>query len=246
MYLEVIIEDESVKVYGLTQKEAVIGASTQNHIILSSPGISKNHARVFTHEGHWFIQDLGSTNGTFLENGDQLPSKDVALFKPDQTVRLAGHVYLRLLVVAPQGKILPLNLINVGLQKEKSARVDQDKTKVMSLKHMGLQQAKTKEQLQKENKRKEAREEWRLKIKLHHIVIGTLLASALSYRVSVYLKKRRLAEEVKKKETIIAKMKKAQIKQEKTIEEATEASSKSETESSLETPGTKDPEKVVE
>jgi len=43
----------------------------QADIQLKDPGLSNRHARIFADGPDWFIEDLGSTNGTYL-NGEPL------------------------------------------------------------------------------------------------------------------------------------------------------------------------------
>lgn len=48
--------------------ETTIGRATGCRISIDDTHVSKVHARVFLHEGRWYVEDLGSTNGT-LVNG---------------------------------------------------------------------------------------------------------------------------------------------------------------------------------
>ena len=50
----------------LLGKEASIGRAAGCQITLDDTYCSQLHARVFTNEGQWFVEDLGSTNGTWL------------------------------------------------------------------------------------------------------------------------------------------------------------------------------------
>ncbi len=43
-----------------------IGRGESCHIRLSDTYASTMHARIFSREGTWFVEDLGSTNGTYL------------------------------------------------------------------------------------------------------------------------------------------------------------------------------------
>jgi pSer/pThr/pTyr-binding forkhead associated (FHA) protein len=52
----------SIKLLGTVQ----IGRADACHIKLPDTYVSQFHARVFPQDGTWFVEDLGSTNGTFL------------------------------------------------------------------------------------------------------------------------------------------------------------------------------------
>ncbi len=49
--------------------EVVIGRDPSCEIPLDDPTVSNNHARLSYHHGQWWLEDLHSTNGTFL-NGE--------------------------------------------------------------------------------------------------------------------------------------------------------------------------------
>lgn len=48
------------------QNEVMIGRGPHCHISLKDEALSASHARVSFHHGQWWLEDLGSTNGTFL------------------------------------------------------------------------------------------------------------------------------------------------------------------------------------
>ncbi len=48
-----------------------IGRGSSNLIPLSDPTASRNHAKVYYHEGSWVVEDLGSTNGIVF-NGERV------------------------------------------------------------------------------------------------------------------------------------------------------------------------------
>ena len=56
---------------------AVVGRREGNTIQLVDTYISNEHARLFLNDGHWWVADLGSTNGTFV-NGARI-DRPVAL-----------------------------------------------------------------------------------------------------------------------------------------------------------------------
>ena len=55
--------------YTFTQPEVVIGRTQTCEIQLDDKTVSGRHARLAYHHGQWWLEDLVSTNGTFL-NGE--------------------------------------------------------------------------------------------------------------------------------------------------------------------------------
>lgn len=53
------------------QEEVVIGRSPRAHLLLPDPALSREHARLARREGAWFVEDLGSRNGT-THNGQRI------------------------------------------------------------------------------------------------------------------------------------------------------------------------------
>jgi pSer/pThr/pTyr-binding forkhead associated (FHA) protein len=50
----------------MAQEPLRIGRSDACQVILQDTYVSQVHARVFPKDGEWFVEDLGSTNGTYL------------------------------------------------------------------------------------------------------------------------------------------------------------------------------------
>jgi hypothetical protein len=46
--------------------EVLIGRDPACELVLDDPTVSNSHARLAYHHGHWWLEDLHSTNGTFL------------------------------------------------------------------------------------------------------------------------------------------------------------------------------------
>lgn len=54
-----------------------IGKANDNEYVVNDPSVSRHHAQLtYGEEGHWILEDLGSTNGTFV-NGIQIARKQV-------------------------------------------------------------------------------------------------------------------------------------------------------------------------
>lgn len=66
-----------------------IGRSVGNTIILADRGISSQHARLVQRDGRWWVEDLGSTNGTWV-NGRRV-ERPVPL-SPGDVVQVARTV----------------------------------------------------------------------------------------------------------------------------------------------------------
>ena len=55
-------------VYDLDKDEIVLGRDLGNDIMISDADISRRHARFVLQGDVYTVEDLGSTNGTFLKN----------------------------------------------------------------------------------------------------------------------------------------------------------------------------------
>ncbi len=65
-YLEVIKGKDAGKVYYLDQEEVMVGRNEDCDIKVDDVEISRQHLRLVNENRRWFVQDLGSTNGTFV------------------------------------------------------------------------------------------------------------------------------------------------------------------------------------
>jgi FHA domain len=51
----------------LTEQQITIGRANDATLVLSDDYASSRHARLFPQDGQWIVEDLGSTNGTYLD-----------------------------------------------------------------------------------------------------------------------------------------------------------------------------------
>ncbi|GKU98954.1 hypothetical protein SLEP1_g11886 [Rubroshorea leprosula] len=78
-------------------KDLIIGGqkqddSTETSIILSSPQVSKTHARISYKDGAFFLTDLQSKHGTYIIDNEgrtyRVPPNSTARFRPSDTIEL--------------------------------------------------------------------------------------------------------------------------------------------------------------
>ncbi len=88
-YLEISgLEAEPVGVE-LGKKDCIMGRTAENDLQLPLDDVSRQHARIFCRNEEFFIEDLGSTNGTYvngiavvkcvLRNNDQIEIGDAKM-----------------------------------------------------------------------------------------------------------------------------------------------------------------------
>ena len=70
-----------------------IGKASDNDFVVNDPHVSRYHAKLIREEGGcWLLEDLGSTNGTFV-NGAQIVKKHVT---PSDTIKLGDNYVLNI------------------------------------------------------------------------------------------------------------------------------------------------------
>ncbi len=89
--------------YPLRGGAITLGRSEENDVVLTEGGVSRRHARLERTERGWSVTDLGSTNGTFLEDNRLLPQTPES-WAEGQTLRL-GAYYLRWQAGEPAGTV---------------------------------------------------------------------------------------------------------------------------------------------
>jgi DNA-binding NtrC family response regulator len=112
--------DGSVAEYIFDQPSVTLGSAEDNDLVLDDDKVSRQHARIF-HEGDdWLIEDLDSTNGTFL---NQVRIR-VAFLRSGVTIKL-GASQLRFSLLSERVEIAPSARDSLGPIVGKSERMRQ-------------------------------------------------------------------------------------------------------------------------
>jgi ABC-type multidrug transport system ATPase subunit/pSer/pThr/pTyr-binding forkhead associated (FHA) protein len=99
-----------IKVYKKEKGEIIrIGRAEDNDIVIKLPTISRYHARIIKEGGKLYIEDLGSTNGTFV-NGKRVYGKVEIL--PGSKISLGSYI----LEVQTPEKFIHSSLIEKGIE----------------------------------------------------------------------------------------------------------------------------------
>src|SRR5919204_1341790 len=61
-----------------------IGRDPRNDLVLESAAVSRDHAAVIFRDGHWYVEDRGSFNGTFLNGTRVQPGTPLPLRHADR------------------------------------------------------------------------------------------------------------------------------------------------------------------
>ncbi|WP_214415654.1 FHA domain-containing protein FhaB/FipA [Sphaerisporangium fuscum] len=69
-------------IINLTETPITIGRANDATLVLSDDYASSRHARLFPQDGQWIVEDLGSTNGTYLDRSKVTRPTPVHLGQP--------------------------------------------------------------------------------------------------------------------------------------------------------------------
>jgi pSer/pThr/pTyr-binding forkhead associated (FHA) protein len=129
MYLKVEIEDTQSLTYSLPKSSISIGAASGNNVIINVNSVSRSHLKLIKEGQSWFVEDQGSTNGSYL-NGRKISSGSKELLRPNEFVRLGDKVFIMLVSSAEKPQAI------ANYKERKSEDEKQDKTRVISLKEI--------------------------------------------------------------------------------------------------------------
>lgn len=81
------------EVIQITSSNVVLGSSTKTaDILLNYPTISRNHAKIYRMEDRYYIEDLGSSNGTYVNDTKLIPFERHEIVRQD-LIRFAEYTY---------------------------------------------------------------------------------------------------------------------------------------------------------
>jgi serine/threonine protein kinase/Tol biopolymer transport system component len=93
-YIEVHYPDQAVQIVQMKAGGLSIGRDPANDLVLDSPKVSRQHARIMVDGAHYKINDLNSTNGTFLASKRLTPGEPQS-WAAGMTVKI-GDTFLTL------------------------------------------------------------------------------------------------------------------------------------------------------
>lgn len=93
------LEDQTAS---FTTPEVIIGRSMACNFIVNNETVSSQHARLTYHHEQWWVEDMGSTNGTFI-NEERVTMPAVVMNEDDLR---CGQVNIQLLIEESQHKKL--------------------------------------------------------------------------------------------------------------------------------------------
>src|SRR5260370_35649115 len=76
--------------FSLEQDVMVLGRQTDSAICLESQAVSRHHARILRVDSSFFVEDMGSSNGTYI-NGARI--RDRAPLTEKDTLQLGPYIF---------------------------------------------------------------------------------------------------------------------------------------------------------
>jgi pSer/pThr/pTyr-binding forkhead associated (FHA) protein len=112
--IEVVEGPNAGHTYRFDRDELIVGRLTYCDIVINQKNVSRQHARLLTTAGDYFIEDLNSTNGTFL-NGKRVLArtrlKDRDLIRVYNVTLAVSRNRCRSAVTMPSSENLPLRAV---------------------------------------------------------------------------------------------------------------------------------------
>jgi|GEM_PF-1113865 len=84
----------------LSSDRMILGRSGASDIVLADDQVSRRHAELRNEAGAWYVRDLDSSNGTFV-NGRRLAADERVALQPGDRIRLGAHTEVRFDLATP-------------------------------------------------------------------------------------------------------------------------------------------------
>jgi pSer/pThr/pTyr-binding forkhead associated (FHA) protein len=89
--ISVLYPEESRQVVQVPEKGLLVGRDSNCDLCLSDVFVSTKHCKFFFEKGRFFIEDLGSTNGTTVDGAEIIAERKMPL-EPGQSVQIGVTV----------------------------------------------------------------------------------------------------------------------------------------------------------
>lgn len=89
-----LVNKKNNKMYAISVNPSILGSSSSADIAFSdNKAISRRHAEIYEENGAYYIKDLGSTNGTFV-NGGRINKDEVAELSDGDNIKLSDETFI--------------------------------------------------------------------------------------------------------------------------------------------------------
>lgn len=120
--LHVMLGTQSITKYRIKGRPVRVGRVPENDIVINNLGVSRRHAEIIEENGKYYIQDLGSVNGTYV-NGQKV-EKD--LLNDKDEILIGKH---KIIFQHPQ--IAAMSEMKAQIQESQTVMMDPEAVKKM-------------------------------------------------------------------------------------------------------------------
>src|SRR5688572_19447465 len=85
----VLVDGRGPDSVDLVPPETLLGRDESCHVTIPDSSVSHRHARIYHSDGEWHVEDLGSTNGTFV---NERPLTRAMVLRPGDKVAIGRSV----------------------------------------------------------------------------------------------------------------------------------------------------------
>lgn len=108
------------KIFDLDKDEVNIGRDVNNDVVVNDAEVSRRHARITSQKGSLVIEDLGSTNGTYINN---IRLSGPRMLQSGETITLGENISLnfKLVQVEPEDTVVSESQPEIGAPSQPPA-----------------------------------------------------------------------------------------------------------------------------